>query len=171
MKMITALVALTLFVPAFASAEDMRPVRTVPQVNLNRYMGKWFEISSFPQSFQKGCTKTTATYSLRSDGKVDVLNQCIVNGKLKNAKGVAYAADNTNAKLRVSFFWPFYGNYWVVDLGRNYEFAVVGAPGRDYLWILSRTPRMSKRVYEGILQRLHEQQFDLSKLQMTGEVL
>lgn len=167
-----SILALSFFLPFFARAGDeLPPVRTVPQVNINQYMGKWYEISSFPQSFQKGCSKTTATYSLRDDGKVTVLNECIVNGKPKLAKGVAYAVDETNSKLRVSFFWPFYGDYWVVDLGRNYEYAVVGAPGRDYLWILSRTPGMSKAVYEGILQRLREQRFDLSKLVRTGEVL
>lgn len=164
------LFALSVFFPLFASAEALPPVRTVAQVNINQYMGKWFEIASFPQNFQKGCTKTTANYSLRADGKVDVLNRCIVNGKEKIAKGVAYALDSSNAKLKVSFFWPFYGDYWVVDLGRDYEFAVVGAPGRDYLWILSRTPIMDQQVYDGILQRLREQQFDLSKLQLTGEV-
>ncbi len=165
------LFAFGLLFPLFGSAEDLPPVRTVPQVNLAQYMGKWFEIASFPQSFQKGCSKTTATYSIRDDGKVNVLNECIVNGKPKVAKGTAYAVDETNAKLKVSFFWPFYGDYWVVDLGRNYEFAVVGAPGRDYLWILSRTPGMSKAVYEGILQRLREQRFDLNKLVRTGDVL
>ncbi len=166
------ILALSLFTgaPCFAGGQLETPVRTVPHVDLNRYMGKWYEIASFPQSFQKGCSHTTATYTLRDDGKVNVLNECIVNGKQKVAKGVAHAVDDTNAKLRVSFFWPFYGDYWVVDLGHNYEFAVVGAPGRDYLWILSRAPRMDKNVFQGILQRLKDQQFDLTPLEVTGTV-
>lgn len=162
--------ALVLLNSTQAIGGELPPVRTVASVNLPRYMGRWYEISSFPQSFQKGCTNTTADYSLRDDGKVEVLNQCKVDGKLKVAKGKAYAVDDTNAKLKVSFFWPFYGDYWVLELGGNYEYAVVGAPGRDYLWILSRQPELSRGVYDGILARLRAQHFDLSKLQLTGKI-
>lgn len=170
---ILALITLILPVSAYAEMKDLPPVRTVSQVDLPRYMGRWYEISSFPQSFQKGCTATTADYSLREDGKVTVLNQCRIgspDGKLKKAKGTAYAVDDTNSKLRVSFFWPFYGDYWVLELGGNYEYAVVGAPGRDYLWVLSRRPQMSRNVYAGILQRLRAQHFDVRKLQLTGRI-
>jgi apolipoprotein D and lipocalin family protein len=166
---------LILALPASAIAEEraLPPLRTVSQVDLPRYMGRWFEISSFPQRFQKGCTATTAQYSLREDGKVSVLNKCRIggpNGKLKEAKGTAYAVDETNSKLRVSFFWPFFGDYWIVELGGNYEYAVVGAPDRDYLWILSRSPQMNRNTYSSILQRLRAQHFDISKLQMTGRI-
>lgn len=167
---IFAILALGFPVFTYAGEENLPPVRTVSRVDLPRYMGRWYEISSFPQSFQKGCTNTTADYSLRDDGKVTVLNQCLVDGKVKRAKGTAYAVDDTNSKLRVSFFWPFFGDYWVLELGAGYEYAVVGAPGRDYLWVLSRTPRMNRSVYAGILARLRAQKFDVTKLQLTGRL-
>jgi apolipoprotein D and lipocalin family protein len=77
---------------------------------------------------------------------------------------------NTNAKLKVSFFWPFWGDYWIIDLGRDYEYAVVGHPGRKYLWILSRTPSMEPAAYEGVLERLRVQGYDTSRLVRTLQV-
>jgi apolipoprotein D and lipocalin family protein len=154
-----------------AVAGEMPPLETVSHVDLNRYMGKWYEIASFPQRFQKGCVASSAAYSLRKDGDVDVLNQCrneTLEGKLRNAKGKAWVVDRkTNAKLKVRFFWPFSGDYWIIDLGTNYEYAVVGHPTRNYLWILSRTPQMDSAVYERILERLKEKQYDLSRLRKT----
>lgn len=129
------------------------------------------EIASFPQSFQKGCTATTANYTLRADGDIDVLNRCrkdSLDGEEKSAKRRARVVDRTtNAKLEVSFFRPFWGNYWIIDLGSNYEFAVVGDPSRDYLWILSRTPTMAPTVYEGIIARLPAQGYEVERLHRT----
>jgi apolipoprotein D and lipocalin family protein len=154
-----------------ASSEKLPPLQTVSHVDLNRYMGKWYEIASFPQWFQKNCVASSANYSLRSDGKVDVLNQCRdkkLDGKLREAKGKAKVADReTNAKLKVSFFWPFSGDYWIIDLGANYEYAVVGHPKRKYLWILSRTPHMEQSVYDKILDRLRQQHYDVTRLRKT----
>jgi apolipoprotein D and lipocalin family protein len=157
-----------------SSATDDRklpPLETVSQVDLDRYMGKWYEIASFPQWFQKGCVATSATYAFRKDGAVDVLNQCrkeTLDGKPKDAKGKAWVVDpKTNAKLKVRFFWPFSGDYWIIDLGENYEYAVVGHPKRTYLWILSRTPQMDPDVYDGILERLKKQHYDLTPLRKT----
>jgi apolipoprotein D and lipocalin family protein len=153
------------------AANDPPPLQTVPKVELTRYMGIWYEIASFPQRFQKGCVASMATYSLRDDGKVNVLNQCrneTLNGKLRNAKGKAWLVDKTtNAKLKVSFFWPFSGDYWIIDLDPNYEYAVVGHPKRTYLWVLSRKPQMDPKTYDAILQRLKAQQYDIRKLQKT----
>jgi apolipoprotein D and lipocalin family protein len=147
------------------------PLRTVEHVELERYLGKWYEISSYPQRFQKGCTATTANYSLKDNGNIRVINECRLQspqGKLKVAKGTAKIVDEvSNAKLKVSFFWPFYGAYWIIDLGENYEYAVVGHPDRNYLWILSRTPTMDATTYQEILARLTEQQYDISKLVKT----
>ena len=147
------------------------PLRTVPHVDLERYVGTWYEIASFPQWFQKGCTGTTATYSIRHDGTVDVLNHCALDsldGKVKVARGRAKVVDHdSNAKLKVSFFWPFWGDYWIVDLGHDYDYAVVGHPGRKYLWILSRTPTMADSVYSGIVERLRAQGYDTTRLQRT----
>jgi apolipoprotein D and lipocalin family protein len=147
------------------------PLETVPHVDLARYAGTWYEIASFPQSFQRGCVATTATYTPRGDGDIDVLNRCrkeSLDGEEKSALGRAKVVDSTtNAKLEVSFFRPFWGDYWIIDLGADYEHAVVGHPGRDYLWILSRAPKMSEATYEGILARLKAKGYDTSRLKRT----
>ncbi len=147
------------------------PLQVVSFVDLNRYMGTWYEISRYPHRFQEDCVGSTATYNLRDDGKVDVLNQCYkekLDGELKKAHGKAWVVDPaTNAKLKVSFFWPFSGDYWIIDLGENYEHAVVGHPNRKYLWILSRSPKMDERIYNLILEKLKLQFYDTSKLIKT----
>jgi apolipoprotein D and lipocalin family protein len=149
------------------------PLQTVAHVDLERYVGFWYEIANFPQSFQRGCTASTATYTARPDGDIDVVNRCrkgALDGKEKTAVGRARVVDRkTNAKLEVSFFRPFWGDYWIIDLGPNYEYAVVGHPGRDYLWILSRTPKMEASVYEGIVQRLREHGYEVDKLVRTQQ--
>jgi apolipoprotein D and lipocalin family protein len=146
-------------------------LETVPHVDLARYLGTWYEIASFPQSFQRGCTATTATYTLRDDGQLDVLNRCRLgspDGEEKTARGRARVVDrSTNAKLEVSFFRPFWGAYWIIDLAPDYSYAVVGHPGRDYLWILSRTPTMSDETYQRIVARLRAQGYETSRLVRT----
>ena len=147
------------------------PLETVPRVDLARYVGTWYEIAAFPQSFQKGCVATTATYIIRADGDIDVRNRCrkdALEGPEKSVLGRARVVDAaTNAKLKVSFFRPFWGDYWIVDLGADYEYAVVGHPGRDYLWILGRAPKMPEATYEGILARLKDKSYDTSRLKRT----
>jgi apolipoprotein D and lipocalin family protein len=167
-----SLIFIALLGPLIASAaEKIPPLQTVSHVDLNRYMGKWYEIASFPQRFQKGCVASAATYTLRKDGDVDVFNQCrdkTLDGKLRDAKGKAWVVDpKSNAKLKVRFFWPFSGDYWIIDLGTNYEYAVVGHPKRNYLWILCRSRQMDSAVYDGILQRLKNQNYDLARLNKT----
>lgn len=147
------------------------PLETVPYVDLNRYLGTWYEIAAFPQSFQRGCTATTATYSLRPDGEIDVLNRCrkdSVDGPEKSAKGRARVVDTaTNARLEVSFFRPFWGDYWVLDLGVDYEYSVVGHPSRDYLWILARKPTMEPELYDAIVRRLAARGYEVERLVRT----
>jgi apolipoprotein D and lipocalin family protein len=127
--------------------KDKAPeLQVVPFVDLNRYTGTWYEIARYPHKFQKGCIGSRATYALRDDGKLSVLNECYEEsdrGKLRSAKGKAWVVDtNTNAKLKVSFFWPFSGDYWIIDLGSDYDYAVIGHPKRKYLWILSSSKLM-----------------------------
>ena len=158
--------------PLFAAAADAPPpLQTVSHVDVNRYMGKWYEIASFPQWFQKNCTAVNATYTLRKDGDVDVLNQCqdkTLDGKLRSAKGKAWIVDReSNAKLKVRFFWPFSGDYWIIDLGAEYQYAVVGHPKRNYLWILSRSRQMDPAEYDKILERLKQQHYDVTRLNKT----
>ena len=149
------------------------PLETVAHVDLQRYLGTWYEIAAFPQSFQRDCTASTATYALREDGDIDVLNRCrkfTVDGVEKAAHGRARVSDTaTNAKLEVSFFRPFWGDYWVIQLDENYAFAVVGHPGRDYLWVLSRTPTLPPETYAGILRRLQAQGYETSRLVQTPQ--
>lgn len=153
---------------ASGSGTGHPPLEVVPQVDIKRYTGIWYEIASFPQSFQKGCTNTKATYTLQQDGTVEVLNSCFRNGKVDTARGKAWVVDaTTNAKLKVSFFWPFRGDYWIIGLGDNYEYAVVAAPNRKYLWILSREQHMDGPVYEKITAGLKERGFDIGLLQRT----
>lgn len=108
-------------------------LQTVAEVDLRRYAGKWYEIASFPQRFQKGCHCTTAEYTLSDKGYVIVENRCnkdSINGKESYIKGKAFVVKNTgNAKLKVQFFWPFKGDYWIIALADDYSYAVVSAPG------------------------------------------
>jgi apolipoprotein D and lipocalin family protein len=153
------------------SGNDPAPLRTVSHVDLTRYAGTWYEIASYPQRFQKGCTATAAVYTLREDGKIQVVNRCnrdSLDGRETIARGRARVIDHeSNAKLKVSFFWPFWGDYWIIDLDPEYRYAVVGHPGWKYLWILSRTRSMDPSVYSGVLERLTAQGYDVGKLQLT----
>ena len=157
-----------------ADSSESRPAEqkpaTVNSVDLERYIGKWYEIARYPNGFQKKCAAgVTATYTMRADGKIEVLNQCIeADGKLRTAKGKAKVVDRaTNAKLKVTFFWPFYGDYWILELDPDYRYAIVGEPSRKYLWILSRTPEMDQELYSKILEGIKAQGYDTTKLILT----
>ncbi len=150
-----------------------RALETVPAVDLQKYMGLWYEIASFPQRFQKGCHCTTAEYDLTDKGYVRVINSCrrdSPTGKLTVAKGKAFVVKGSNnAKLKVQFFWPFRGDYWIIDLAQDYSYAVVGAPDRNYLWILSRTTKMEEGLYQEIVNRVAQKGFNISKLKKTDQ--
>ncbi len=149
-------------------------LQTVPFVDLKKYAGKWYEIASYPQRFQKGCNCTTAEYTLSEKGFVIVENRCkkdSVNGKESYIKGKAFVEkDSSNSKLKVQFFWPFTGKYWIIDLADDYSYAVVSHPNKKYLWILSRKPKMDDAIYQQILSRLKEKGFDLLKLKITTQI-
>jgi apolipoprotein D and lipocalin family protein len=148
-------------------------LQTIPFVDLKKYAGKWYEIASIPQYFQKGCNCTTAEYSLSDKGYVIVENRCnkdSINGKQSYIKGKAFIDENSgNAKLKVQFFWPFKGKYWIIDLAEDYSYAVVGHPNRNYLWILSRTAKMNETTYQQIISRIKEKEFDISKIKLTTQ--
>jgi len=150
------------------------PLEVVDRVDLERYAGRWYEIASFPQRFQRGCVATTALYSLRSDGRIRVENECrdrTFDGPVRRAEGVAWvtAEDGSNARLAVQFFWPFRGAYWIVELDPDYRYAVVGHPSRDYLWILSRTPALDEATYAGVVARMAARGFDVDRLERTPQ--
>lgn len=152
------------------NACNMKDLETVKYVDVEKYLGKWYEIASFPQSFQKGCSCTTAEYSLNDNGSLKVVNSCNVEGKRKTSTGKAFIKDKkTNAKLAVQFFWPFRGKYWIIDLADDYSYAVVGHPNREYLWILSRSSDMNKELYNALLQKVTSLGFDTSKLVVTDQ--
>lgn len=170
-----ALAVILFWVPTLlgpvAAAEKKIPLTTVSAVDLNRYLGRWYEIASYPAWFQKGCTGSTAEYSLLPDGRIRVVNRCFkksLDGPRKESIGKAKAVDpNTNARLKVTFFWPFWGDYWIIDLDADYQWAVVGVPSRKYLWILNRTPTMDETLYDGILRRLIDKGYDPTRLNLT----
>lgn len=170
MKMI--IMALILLIIGFSHAgAQEKPLQVVPRVDLNRYLGTWYEIATIPQRFQKDCVAVTATYTLRNDGKIEVLNKCrkkTLDGEIKTAKGKAWVVDKeTNAKLKVQFFWPFRGGYWIIELDPDYQYAVIGHPGRNYLWILSRTPQMDEALYQDLVQRIVDKGYDPSWIKRT----
>jgi apolipoprotein D and lipocalin family protein len=144
---------------------------TVSFVDLSRYMGRWYEIARLPQSFQKDCTAVTADYRLLENGRVEVINKCrkkTVDGREVTAKGKARVVDKvTNSKLEVSFFWPFWGDYWIFELGQNYEYAVVGSPDKESLWVLSRTSKMDEQLLKDLLDKKQRQGFDVTKMIKT----
>ena len=156
----------------YLTKEKQNTLEVVPHVELKKYLGKWYEIAHLPARFQEGCTDTTATYTLSEDGSISVLNECRRNGKVKQVKGKAKVVDkNTGAKLKVTFFWPFYGDYWIINLGKDYDYAVVGTPNRKYLWILSRTPQMDDNLFSQLIESVKSKGFDVNNLIKTSHTL
>lgn len=151
---------------------DNTPLRTVPSVDLQRYAGRWFELARLPNRFQLNCDRdTSATYTLRPDGTITVVNQCRqADGQMKSVQGTAHTADAGNsARLKVTFFAPFSGDYWVIGLDPEYRWALVGEPGRKYLWLLSREPRMEEAEVLRILDTAAAQGYDLKPLIRTRQ--
>jgi len=141
---------------------------TVKELDLNRYLGTWYEIARFPHSFEKNLVGVTATYSLRADGKIEVLNQGYRNtleGERSKAVGKAKIPNKQEpGKLKVSFFWIFYGDYYVLELDENYQYVMIGSSSDKYFWILCRTPQMAPEVYEMLLEKARKRGYNLDKL-------
>ena len=168
-------------VSSFADAQtsDSQAVKTIISLDVPRYLGTWYEIAKFPNWFQKKCASNTkAVYSIRADGNLRVLNSCkTAEGELSEAEGTARQIGATDSpKLEVRFapawlsFLPLvWGDYWVIDLDSQYQVAAVSDPRREYLWVLSRTPQLDPKIYEDLLQRLKQQQFDVRKLELTAQ--
>ncbi len=149
------------------------PLEVVERVDLTRYMGLWYEVARYPNFFQLSCAGgTTAFYALRDDGKVDVTNSCrqgSLDGEIDEIEGVARVVDeHTNAKLKVRF-GLFEGNYWIIGLDEDYQWAVVGEPTRNFLWILSRTPQLQLETYERILSLVEQKDYDPARLEKTPQ--
>lgn len=144
------------------------PLATVESVDINRYVGKWYEIARAPNKFQKDCLCSIAEYSIIDNETIRVVNKCLeLDGRtIDSVKGKAFVVKNSNnAKLKVQFFWPFRGDYWIIDLDReNYSYAVVGSPDRKYFWILTRSPEMSDQKLNELIEFLKDNKFDVSKI-------
>ncbi len=170
----TAATFIIAFIFSGCSSSDYAPLDVVDNVDVNRYLGKWYEISHLPNSFQKGCNCSTAEYSIIDSTTIRVINTCrkdSTTGEIDQVKGKAFVVDESNnSKLRVQFFWPFRGDYWIIDLDKdNYAYAVVGTPSRKYLWILSRTPKMDVNLYTSLIEKWKVKGFDTSMLIKTNQ--
>jgi apolipoprotein D and lipocalin family protein len=167
----TLLMMVCALLPQLMLAEPA-PLKAVDHVDFARYLGKWYEIARYPNRFEKNCASdVTAEYTRRNDGKITVTNACRkADGKGKESKGTAKVVDaKSNAKLKVTFFWPFSGEYWMIDLDPDYKYAVVGEPDRKYLWVLSRTSELAPGVYERILAKVRELGYEPAKLLKTPQ--
>jgi lipocalin len=141
---------------------------TVKELDLNRYLGTWYEIARFPHSFEKNLVGVTATYSMREDGKIKVVNQGYKNmldGEPSVAEGKAKIPNKAEpGKLKVSFFWIFYGDYYVLELDENYQYVMIGSSSPKYFWILSRTPQMNPAIYDLLLEKARKRGYNLEQL-------
>lgn len=160
----------TLTLISLLSCKSPQPISTVDQVDLEKYSGTWYEIATIPASFQKGCTCVSATYTPKED-YIEVYNKCLKNGKMKDIKGKAFAVEGSNnSRLKVQFFWPFKGDYYILDLDKNYQWAMIGEPSRKYFWILSRDKQMKGGLYSDLIRKAKEEfGYDTSQVVMTDQ--
>ncbi|XP_022729678.1 temperature-induced lipocalin-1-like [Durio zibethinus] len=154
-------------------------MEVVKNLDINRYMGRWYEIASFPSRFQpRNGENTRATYTLNEDGTVHVLNETFTDGKRGFIEGTAYKADpkSDEAKLKVKFYVPPFlpiipvvGDYWVLYIDDDYQYALIGQPSRKYLWILCRQTHMDDEIYNQLVQKAKDEGYDVSKLHKTPQ--
>jgi apolipoprotein D and lipocalin family protein len=163
-KSILFLISLTIFNSAFSQ----KVPSVVPTVDLNRYTGHWYEIARLPNFFERKLKCTSATYTLRDDGRITVLNAgnyLTDPRKSTSSRGIAWIPDKTSpAKLKVQFFWPFSGDYWIMYLDNDYKYVLVGDPSLKYLWILAREKKMDEKTYNMLLQKAVENGYDVKSI-------
>ena len=153
-----------------ARKNNNRPLKTVDKVDLRRYSGKWYEIATIPHSFEKDCACSIAEYHLNPDGYLEITNSCLQEGRQKvvNAKAFPIEGSN-NSKLEVQYFWPIKGKYYIMALDKEYQYALVGHPNRNYLWVLSRYQEMDEDTFIDLLQIARQEGFDISRLRRTEQ--
>ena len=169
-KIQTVLTLMTVVLLGTSWLKADEPIPVVENFELDRFLGKWYEIARLPHSFEEGLEQVTATYSLRDDGKVKVLNRGydIEDQEWSEAEGKARIADpEMPAYLEVSFFWIFYADYRIIELEPDYQYMMVTSSSRDYLWILSRTPNLDQNIYLNLVEKAKNWGFDTSKLIMV----
>jgi len=166
---------LILFIPLFMfSCNNKYPkLEVVRSIDLTKYAGTWYEIARLPNSFEKKLECVSASYTLLENGKIEVKNRGHLitdNTKVKDIKGTAWVPDvNVPAKLKVRFFWPFSGNYWVLALDENYQYALIGDPSRKFLWILARQKELEESIFKELSSIAQRQGFDTSQLIMVPQ--
>lgn len=156
----------------FISCKTYAPLVTVSKVDLEQYKGRWYEIASFPLKAQKDCNCTTATYTPNEKGYVTVFNRCQSGktGNIKKISGKAFPVKGSNnSQLKVQFFPLIKAPYYIIDLDTAYQYAAVGTPDRNYLWILSREPELPDSVYNPIIDNVKKLGFDVTKLVKTNQ--
>ncbi|MCJ7449707.1 MAG: lipocalin family protein [Bacteroidales bacterium] len=157
----------------FSSLLAQKNLSVVSSVDLNKYTGTWYEIARLPFSFESKLKCNTATYSLREDGRIAVLNKgyYISNPeKINTATGIAFVPDkNFPAKLKVQFFWPFRGNYWIMYLDTDYKYVLIGEPSLKYLWILAREKKLDETVLQMLLSKAADAGYNLTNLIRTEQ--
>ena len=174
--LVVLLVLPAVFVIAMETDSRGKP-ETVDELDIDRYLGKWYAIASIVKFFNKDCAwGNQAEYSLREDGRINVVNTCYTgDGKEKRVKGIAWVPDSSDpGKLKVSFvqflgITFFAGDYWVIELGEDYDYAVIGDPKRSFGWILSRTPEMNQEQLDGIARRLESIGYDFSDFRLNPQ--
>ena len=149
--------------------ETMIDKTVVKELDLQKYLGTWYELARYNHKFERGLVGVTANYSLREDGKIKVLNSGYkkrLDGKFSQATGKAFVPEpkSVPAKLKVSFFWNFYGDYFVMELDKDYQWAIIGSSTDKFLWILSRTPQVEPELYNELLDKIKSRGYDLSQL-------
>ena len=145
---------------------------TVPQVDLEQYQGTWYEIARLPNSFEKGLDCTTANYTIKENGKISVVNKGrkVKNGKWDEARANAWIPNKEKpGELKVSFFWPFAGDYYIMELDDNYQFVLVGSPSRDYLWILARNKTLEDSIYNMLTETARIHGFNVGNLERINQ--
>lgn len=143
-------------------------LQTAKFVDLKKYTGIWYEIALIPNEFEKGCSRTKAEYTIKNN-YIKVKNSCYKKAKNKytTIEGKAWPIDKNNAKLKVQFYWPFRGDYWIIYVDKNYQHAIVGNPSRKYLWFLARKTKIPKKIYEKLLQIAKQRGFDTTRMIKT----
>jgi apolipoprotein D and lipocalin family protein len=153
--------------------DSSRPLATASSVDIARYTGRWYEIARFPNEFETDCVAVTATYSANDDRSLKVMNRCrkkTFDGAESLAEGRARIVDaTTNAKLAVTFFWPFEGDYWILELASDYSWALVGEPSGRYLWILSRSPQISSTLRADLVKQIKDRGYNARALYWTPQ--
>ena len=171
--LLLSMVGLLVIAAGCATYDSETAPDVVDDVDLERYTGTWYELTSVPIRPQRGCVGTTARYELRDDGDIDVINTCYdesFDGDIRRATGRAWLQDDgSDGRLWVRFFWPFRSHYWIIDLDEDYRWAVISGPDRDTLWVLSRSPCMEQHRFEEIVDGLQARNFDVQSMETTPQ--